>query len=309
MNRVPNEPKEWMFDPEDAPRYDSTGMQNGVRYDMSLIFEEPVYRSLDAQAFDGVRQIVLSSNCGVQDITDVRKDDAETIEVVYREGDTDYNHGDLFAGRIQTALHQYLPGWWRAQQKRDKRFWNNKHPARIVVRCVEGYTFKYDHETDANFKAILHGLPDGIPSSADVWGDLDRFDWKGGQRYADLFVYESDAGTQHVVPRRDLIHQGGSGTRGFYDLSVTESVSCPCGYTIPPETVVDPGKFTHYAEYVKEFVDAEDGQRRVGGDIPPDYVLDNICGSCWRTISDEGSRYPNVSVDDVMQASTNGGEG
>jgi hypothetical protein len=149
----------------------------------------------------------------------------------------------------------------------------------LVVRRQVASTFRYDHESEDEWQQAVTERPDGVGVDVNRWGQLDQYDRLDGG----LWVYESDTGTQHLIPH-GRVHTGSSWHFGVVCGSVFKDLPTPCGTTsVDRHALAEGSAITPYAEHVLDAAAARGIP--TSEEAEPPSVLDNPCEACCRALA------------------------
>jgi hypothetical protein len=266
---------------------------------MDIEFREPIFSELDSHAVEGIRQILMGET-GIKYhcIDSIQLLDDHTIEIVYH-GDGEKKIKTMYRNRLEDRIQSWFGEHWRLRRKVDHRRHDGRNKQRFVLRRVEGYHVQYPGQSDEEWEIMMNGTPEGVPDDVSLWAEVDGYgDWPSVidsvDRKADLFVYTSSSGTQHLM----YGYGANMADTGLRRTSVASGYTCPCGTTVDRETLAEGSDVKHYRHYVEQKIRRAPGDTPVSSlDLDPQSVLSNLCGSCWKSYGVAEKRY----VDDGMK--------
>lgn len=275
----------WLFETTDDGR-PKLPRDDRWEYPESLYPTGQVLTEFDADDVQGVEQILKAGHIRGGAIEKVhRAEGGEAIEVVYWNDEHDPGrHGpsvlsNHVLGGIRKELHEFLPENWRVHRKDNGTRKNRDYPVeegkslqKLMIRRVSAIRFRYEDDSEFEYREMLGELPDGLPDDAKDWRDVYPAPPPAYEPAADLYVYETSTGTKHLL--QGSVRPGIQ--KGFRNKRVYEPVSCYCGFLLNPQTLAD-GEVTHFGEYLLD-------EDRDSYKIDPKSVFgDDLCTSCWRS--------------------------
>lgn len=260
----------------------------------NLVMQEVVYSDLPSGAAEAIAEFVRVDECNGSNIERVERLNPQTLEIIWYddEGEANYSKdwyrqqngytledwrndkaptkvNNYYIEAVRQVIQSMFGDHWRVRRKSDGRQWDGESPQRAIVQRADHQRFRYIDESHAEYRLMLHGRPENVPETVRRFGELDNYPEPPEsvqKTSADVYVYESDTGTKHLIPR----------IRGRL---VALDGECECGLKVQREDVADADGIKHYGEYLQ--------REGVGdGDLGPHAMFgDDLCTRCWKSYS------------------------